>query len=260
MRITAAQGDTTVRSLNSGPLAGLRNAIINGSGAINQRGFAGGALSGYGYDRWRSEASGTTLTMTDGRFVLDGAIGQTMERCGLAGSEVTVSVDSPTVDITVTLGAQSAVITAGSGRRHVSFTLAPSEADDLKLVLATETEGRFADIQVEPGTWPTPFERRPVALEETLCRRYFEISHPVFSGATVSGGTFRAVAPYTVAKRIVPTTTVMEVEYKANVPALPSAYIASGLSRTTGAHIFFVADVTSATASVQLSVAADAEF
>jgi hypothetical protein len=259
VRIDKASGDMCVRSLNSGPLAGLRNAIINGSGAINQRGFAGGALSGYGYDRWKAEG-GCNVSVDSGRFSLTGSISQTIEKAGLAGHVVTASVDAPSNSLDISLGTQSGTIAPGAGRRHVTFSLDELEADDIKLVISAASETTFGDVQVELGPWPTPFERRAAALEDMLCRRYFEVAHPVFCGATASGATFRVIAPYTVAKRIVPTTTVQEVEFASNVPPTTAAYAASGLSRVTGAHLFFVANATAASASVQLEVFASAEF
>ena len=49
-------GDLTVPSLNGGPLAGLRNAIINGDFRVWQRGddqtFTGATPENYGADRW----------------------------------------------------------------------------------------------------------------------------------------------------------------------------------------------------------------
>ena len=45
-------GDLTVPSLNSGPLAGFRNQIINGDFRIFQRGQTGSTTSGYTADRW----------------------------------------------------------------------------------------------------------------------------------------------------------------------------------------------------------------
>lgn len=221
VRIDNASGDMCVRSLNSGPLAGLRNAIINGSGAINQRGFAGGALSGYGYDRWKAEGGGCNVSVASGRFSLTGSISQTIEKAGLAGGLATVSVDAPSNPLYISLGTQSGTIPAGAGRRHVTLTLDGLEPDDLKLVISAVSQTTFGNVQVERGPWPTSFECRPAALEDMLCKRYFEVAHPVFSGATVSGGTFRVVAPYTVAKRIIPTATVQEVEFASNVPQQP---------------------------------------
>lgn len=260
LRIDNASGDVCLRSINSGPLAGFRNAVINGSGEINQRGFAGGALTGYGYDRWRSEGSGCSVAVSAGRFTLTGAISQTIENARLAGSKVTVSVDNPTGSLGISFGTQSGTIPAGSGRRHVTLTLGSGEASNVKLVITAESETSFGDVQVELGPWPTPFERRPVAIEDLLCRRYFEVSHPVFCGATVVSGTFRVVAPYTVSKRVVPLVTVAEVEHAINAPPTPASYTPSGLSRTTGAHLFFLGTATAPSASVQLKVFANAEF
>jgi hypothetical protein len=59
----------TVSEINGGPLAGMRNAIINGNFDIWQRGtsFTG---SEYGADRWYSFRSGTTHTVTRQAFTL----------------------------------------------------------------------------------------------------------------------------------------------------------------------------------------------
>ena len=69
--VLAADGSATanVSSINGGPLAGMRNAIINGNFDIWQRGtsFTG---SEYGADRWLSFRSGTTHTATRQAFTL----------------------------------------------------------------------------------------------------------------------------------------------------------------------------------------------
>jgi len=59
----------SVASINNGPLAGMRNAIINGNFDIWQRGtsFTG---SEYGADRWVSSRSGSTHTATRQSFTL----------------------------------------------------------------------------------------------------------------------------------------------------------------------------------------------
>jgi hypothetical protein len=59
----------TVGSINAGPLAGFRNAIINGHFWLWQRGtsFTG---SEYGADRWRNLRNGTACTMSRQKFSL----------------------------------------------------------------------------------------------------------------------------------------------------------------------------------------------
>lgn len=262
LQVDNGTGDTCVRSLNGGPLAGFRNAIINPSGLVNQRGFAGGPLASgdYGYDRWKALGAGCEMSVASSRFTLSGTIGQTIEAAGLAGSTVTISVDSPDGELGISLGTHSWTIAGGAGRRHVTFHLGSGEAADLPLAISATGTVTFGDVQVERGPWPTPFERRPAAIEDLLCRRYFEVVHPGFSGATTNGGGFRMVAPYSVAKRTVPNIAVAEVELATNAPATTAAYTATSLGRTTGAHLQFTGSATTAAAAVQLKITADAEF
>jgi hypothetical protein len=62
-------GDALVQSINTGPLAGMRNAIINGNFDFWQRGtsFTG---SEYGADRWFHNRVGTTHTASRQAFTL----------------------------------------------------------------------------------------------------------------------------------------------------------------------------------------------
>jgi hypothetical protein len=67
-------GITTINttSINGGPLAGFRNAIINGNFDFWQRGAPGAGFTGseYGADRWRHSRVGTTHTVTQQPFTL----------------------------------------------------------------------------------------------------------------------------------------------------------------------------------------------
>jgi len=72
--VTTAKLDSTgiaptVTAINGGPLAGFRNAIINGNFDIWQRGtsFTGNE---YGADRWLSSRAGSTCTMSRQPFTL----------------------------------------------------------------------------------------------------------------------------------------------------------------------------------------------
>jgi hypothetical protein len=65
----SAAGNFNISSINNGPLAGMRNAIINGNFDHWQRGtsFTG---SEYGADRWVNARSGTTHTASRQAFTL----------------------------------------------------------------------------------------------------------------------------------------------------------------------------------------------
>jgi hypothetical protein len=72
--VLAADGSATanVSAINNGPLAGMRNAIINGNFDIWQRGTSFTGLE-YGADRWVHARIGTTQTATRQSFT----VGQT---------------------------------------------------------------------------------------------------------------------------------------------------------------------------------------
>ena len=68
--VLSKSGDTTIQSLNTGPLAGFRNQLINGNMLFWQRGDSfpsnTGANQGYTADRWRGGGSGAnTVTRAD---------------------------------------------------------------------------------------------------------------------------------------------------------------------------------------------------
>lgn len=70
--VLAADGTAaaTVSGINGGPLAGFRNAIINGNFDVWQRGTSS-SVSGYGSaDRWVNNNTGSTCTMSRQAFVL----------------------------------------------------------------------------------------------------------------------------------------------------------------------------------------------
>jgi hypothetical protein len=59
---------TNVASINAGPLAGMRNAIINGNFDIWQRGTS--FTGGYGSDRWITNVNGSTAVTSRQAFTL----------------------------------------------------------------------------------------------------------------------------------------------------------------------------------------------
>jgi hypothetical protein len=75
------------------------------------------------------------------------------------------------------------------------------------------TAGDFlyiTDVQLEPGTVATPFERRSYGQELALCQRYYEIFGPVAIMLPWSSGTqiIRGQGQFVVSKRTIPNVTM----------------------------------------------------
>ncbi len=93
-------GDLTVPSLNGGPLAGLRNQLINGDFRVWQRGtpvtVSGPTGIGYGPDRWRASINGTTMTRGTGLGVnYPGAFGVRVNVSGGASCSIAQPIELP---------------------------------------------------------------------------------------------------------------------------------------------------------------------
>jgi hypothetical protein len=268
-------GDAQAASINGGPLAGMRNAIINGNFDVWQRGtsFTGAE---YTADRWIMSRGNTTATASRQSFTL----GQTdvpgeprfFWRCvtssvagagnfvavlqpiegvrTFAGQQVTVSfwakadaskpisielrqafgtggspsVDVPAIGVTkTTLSTSWQKITAtvtvpsiagktlgsgGNDRLDVIIWFDAGSNFDARTDSLGQQSGTFdiAQVQVEAGPVATPFERRPIGTELSLCYRYcfrsfFEST--VFGGDRTHGNNFFFPVPL----RTAPTVT-----------------------------------------------------
>ena len=148
--------------------AGFRNVIINGNPTINQRGYVSGtATSGanqYTLDRWRVVTSGQSITFTDSANIRTvtapaGGCEQVVEGLNLFTGTYTLSW---TGTATATVGGTSV---ANGG----NFSLTGGVNATLRF-----SSGTFSQVQIEPGTVATPFERRPTGTELALCQRYFQ--------------------------------------------------------------------------------------
>lgn len=159
--------------------AGLYNYLFNGDFAINQREFAGGALAAnnYGYDRWKADATGGNVSVSGGVVTLtSGAVVQIVESPGLAGLDVTVSVeDLSGGDLSVDIHGQTANIASGTGRKGVTITVPSGVTGDLTLKLSPASGAvTFKRVKLELGGVATAWNPRPAPLEYELCLRYYE--------------------------------------------------------------------------------------
>jgi hypothetical protein len=157
----------------------VQNAIINGAFEINQRGYVSAAdlASGsYGFDRWKSTFTNTTLTYTSapaGQLVTinsGGSIEQVVERANLPAGTYTLSWEGTATGRIYNTGATPPSYAAspitvtldGLANVEVEFT-----ADG-----ATKTLGY---VKLESGTSVGPFTRNANTLQGELaaCQRYY---------------------------------------------------------------------------------------
>lgn len=174
-------GDMISGALISGLLGS--NMLINcGVPVINQRGFAGGALAAnvYGYDRWKAGTGGCNITInaTTGVFThTSGPLVQVVETPEAAwGVPVTLSVESPSGTISVSIGGATGSITAGAGRRSV--TLTPTGSGNM-IVQLTATGVTYSQPRLERGSVANLPEYRSAGTEAELCRRYVRKSYDI---------------------------------------------------------------------------------
>ena len=156
-----------VASINSGPIGGSRNALINGNPTINQRGYVSGtATSGanqYTLDRWRVVTSGQSITWTDSANVRTvtapaGGVEQVIEGVNLGTGTYTLSWT----------GTATATVAGSAVANGTTVSLTGGVDTTVRFI-----GGTFSLAQLEPGTRATPFERRSYGQELALCQRYY---------------------------------------------------------------------------------------
>jgi hypothetical protein len=177
--------------------------LLNADFFLNQRGFAGGALAAgsYGYDRWGAYVGGANYTVSGSVLTLvSGAICQPVESPGLAGQQVTVSVESPTAALTVTLGTAAAnasgTIAAGSGRKAVTLTVPAAVSGDLQVRLSGSNVS-FSRPKLEVGAVATAWETPNRTSESVACQRYYQKSYLLATPPGSGGaGNYQGIIDY----------------------------------------------------------------
>jgi len=192
---------------------GMRNRIINGNMAINQRGVTSGITSGYFVDRWTLSGCSTSATLTSSLptgFSSGISISATSgnpiaiqkveaKNCSdLSGRNVTLSFYAKNISNATILYASLAYATASDNfgstttiseqnlgtltsdwvRYTYTWTnLASGVLNGLALNLLCAGTGTFSmgitGVQLEVGNAPTPFEFRHHTTELALCQRYY---------------------------------------------------------------------------------------
>lgn len=186
-------------ALGIGPVISNRNRLINGSFSVNQRGISGSvvlAAGVYGHDRWKAGAGGCSYTFAPlgNDFVLTitaGSLIQVIEGANVEGGPYAMSW----------FGTSTGKIGAGAtGASGVTGTATAGANLNVEFGLGTLTR-----VQLEPGVTGTPFERRPIGLELSLSKRYYQEVLAVARGTLANAGGRIAVPLSWVDMRASPT-------------------------------------------------------
>ena len=217
-------GDLGISTVNGGAI-GVKNAIINGNFAVNQRGVSGTvtlAAGAYGHDRFKAGASGCTYTFATANNITTLTIS--------AGSLIQVIEGNNLFTGTYTLSWVGTAQGKIGGGSYASSGVTGTPAGGTNLNIEFNT-GTLSLVQFEPGAIATPFERRPFGDELALCQRYFVSTYTSGGvglvnniGLLATSTTFCiGVIPWKVSMRSTPTTTVRAREGAANGTARNSS-------------------------------------
>ncbi len=187
------------------PAAGIgdlpgRNAIVNGSFAVNQRGTTSGvslAAGAYGHDRWKAGAGGGSYTFAQSLpdtlvTITAGTLVQAIE----AGNVVAAAwwlTWTGTATARVWQGSAAGGFAPGTARIIAGNTVNTLLVSGLTPGAVASVEfatGTLGLVQLEaalPGAGPTRFERRPFASELTLCQRYFRTIGSAYTSCAAIG-------------------------------------------------------------------------
>ena len=224
--LASAQTDLTGYPALATNQFGFRNKIINGDFRINQRAYVSAAnlASGaYGFDRWKSNFTNTTLTFTSapqGQSLTinsGGGIEQVIERSNMPAGTYILTWTGTATGRVYNTGATPPSYAASP----ITVTLDGTANVEVEFTASGGT-ATLQNVQLEAGSKASAFERRPIGTELALCQRYYEKSYNLETApgtATITGATFvylagpsgitngGATVPFKVAKRTTPSST-----------------------------------------------------
>jgi hypothetical protein len=189
-RCLSYQGAGLPTTVDTGPMGGNRNRIINGNFAINQRAVSGTvalAAGVYGHDRFKAGAGGCTYTFaTSGADTIltisAGSLIQVIEGANIEGGIYTLSQAG-------TAQARIGINGASSAAEYAALPLTSASAAGGQNITIEFTTGTASKAQLEAGSVATPFERRPYGLELSLCQRYYWQREAAFATYQTAGTT-----------------------------------------------------------------------
>lgn len=254
--VNVVVGDVSALSLNTGPLAGLRNRLINANFSINQRIVSGTvtlAAGAYGHDRWKAGAGGATYTFAASGAdtvitITAGSLMQVVEGLNIEGGVYRLSHQG-------TAQARTAVNGAATTGAYAANPQSTASATGGQTVAVEFTTGTVDRVQLEGGTLNTVFERRPVSYELSACQRYYEmVSTDTLTSCSFSNAQFGTKSQFKVTKRVTPTLVITPV-YTLNC----SARVSYGIT-PDGFGLYFSMPTSGVTCEGADSTAATAEL
>ena len=177
-----------------GATVGTGNIILNGAFEINQRNYVSAsnlASGAYGFDRWKSTFTNTTLTFTSspqGQEVTinsGGSIEQVVERANLPAGTYTLSWTGTATGRIYNTGATPPSYAASP----ITVTLDGLANVEVEFTAAGGTR-TLSKVQLEAGSSATPFRRNGNSVEDELsaCQRYYYRSTQASYGAMSTVG------------------------------------------------------------------------
>jgi hypothetical protein len=192
---------------------GFRNVLINGDFRINQRGYTSAsnlASGAYGFDRWKSNYTNTTLTFTSapqGQMVTISVLGvvrQIIERANVSAGTYILSWSGTATGRVYNTGATPPAYAASP----IVVTLDGLANVEVDFTASGGTQTLWKP-QLEQNLQATPFEQRPIGVELDLCFRYYQrMVDPAGVGVNASGKASRVLIPLYTKMRAQPTSTM----------------------------------------------------
>ncbi len=228
-------------ALRVGPVISNRNRVDNRIFAVNQRRLTGMAVlpaGATGLDRWKAGAGGCTFTYApsdNGNLVTitAGTLVQTIEGTDVEGGDYVMSW------VGTSQGKIGAGAFAGSGVK--ASGIPPGAHLNIEFGLGT-----LGEVQLEPGTLPTPFESREFDRELLRAKRFL----PSFS-APVAG---QPIAP---GRCTSATTALIDFKWEVQPRAVPTGVISAGtayLLTSAGAATGNIGSFAYSTANLHMGV------
>jgi hypothetical protein len=238
----------------SGARSGFRNEIINGNFQINQRAYASGsnlASGSYGFDRWKSTFTNTTLTFTSapqGQMVTinsGGSIEQVIERASIPAGTYILSWTGTATGRVYNTGATPPSYAASP----ITVTLDGLSNVEVEFTASGGTR-TLQNVQLEAGSVPSAFEQRPIGTELALCQRYYYRFNPAASSSNTLGVGFADTTTasqhthfFPVSMRIAPTA----LEQSGTAGNYAIRYAGPGVATCSSVPTFSDANITNAT-------------